>query len=160
MKPELKKLLMLSLTQYLLQISKKTMLRFLYLNIYSILIFCAGIFAIAVPLYLISKWLLIIQIIISIKLFLLSGRLFSSWNAKKKEIHILVNRNKKEFRPDTFEIFMQAPCGRLVTREALKDLGMQSEYKNLKILIKPFFQNLKENCFPTKTVVYINEKGI
>jgi len=136
------------------------MARFLYLNIYSFLIFCAGILALALPFYFITKWTLVVQAIIAIKLFMISGRLFSSWEYKKREIDLLVNRNKAEFRPDTFEIFMQAPCGRLVVREALRDLDMQERYGTLLKLKKPLLERLKGNCTPSNTVVFINGEKI
>jgi len=136
------------------------MARFLYLNIYSFLIVCAGILALALPFYFITKWTLIIQAIIAIKLFMISGRLFSSWEYKKREIDLLVNRNKAEFRPDTFEVFMQAPCGRLVVRQALRDLNMQEKYKTLLQLQKPFFERIKNNCTPANTVVYVNGEKV
>jgi len=136
------------------------MSRFLYLNIYAFLIVIAGILTLVLPFYLITKWILIAQGIIAIKLFFISGKLFSTWDAKKREIDLLVNRNKNKFRPDTFEIYMQAPCGRLVVREALRDLNMQKEYKSLLILQKPLLERLKNNCTPAKTVIYINEEFI
>jgi len=134
------------------------MSRFLYLNIYSILFVCAGIFTLILPFYLITKWTLVVQGIVAIKLFLVSNRLFSTWNAKKREIDLLVKRNKNEFRPDTFNIYMQAPCGRLVVREALRELNMQERYKSLLELQKPLLERLRNNCSLSETVIYINEK--
>jgi len=132
--------------------------RFLYLNIYAFLIVCAGILALLLPFYLISKWILIAQGIVAIKLFFISGKLFSTWPAKKREIDLLVKRNQNEFRPDTFEVYMQAPCGRLVVHEVLRDLNKQKEYKTLLKLQKPILERLRNNCTPTKTVIYINEE--
>jgi len=131
--------------------------RFLYLNIYSFLIVCAGILTLILPLYLITKWTLIAQGIIAIKLFLISSKLFSTWDTKKREIDLLVKRNKNKFRPDTFEVYMQAPCGRLVVHEALKELNIRGEYKTLLKLQKPFLERLKNNCTTSKTVIFINE---
>jgi hypothetical protein len=136
------------------------MSRFLYLNTYAILILLSGILTLVLPFYLITKWILIAQIIIAVQLFLISGRLFSTWDAKKREIYLLINRNKTEFRPDTFEIYMQAPCGRLVVREALRRLNKKSEYKTLLKLRKPFLERLKNNCTPSKTVIFINEESV
>jgi len=135
------------------------MSRFLYLNIYAFLLVLAGILTLVLPFYLISKWILVAQCIIALNLFLISGRLFSTWDAKKREIDLLVNRNKNEFRPDTFEIYMQAPCGRLVVHEALKELNIQKEYKTLKKLQKPLLERMKNNCMPVKTVIFINEES-
>jgi len=136
------------------------MSRFLYLNIYSFLIVCAGIMTLLLPFYLITKWTLVAQGIVSIYLFSISGRLFSTWDTKKREIDLLVKKNKNEFRPDTFEIYMQAPCGRLVVHEALKELNMRGEYKTLLKLQKSFLERLKNNCTPTKTIIFINEESV
>ena len=121
------------------------MSKFLYINIYAFLIVFAGILTLILPFYLITKWILIAQGITAISLFLISGKLFSTWNAKKREIDLLINRNKNEFRPETFEVFMQNPCGRLVVHEALKELNIQREYKTLLKLQKPIFKRLKKN---------------
>jgi len=134
------------------------MSRFLYLNIYSFLLAAAGILTLAAPFYFITKWSLVAQALISLYLFSMSGKLFSTWNDKKKEIDILVKRNQLAFRPDTFATFMQAPCGRLIVRQALRDLNRPNEYKSLKKLQKPLKERIRDNCIPTKTVVYINDK--
>jgi hypothetical protein len=136
---------------------KNDVSRFLYLNIYSFLIVCAGILTLVMPFYLIYKWTLVMQVIVAIKLFMISGRLFSTWENKKREIDLLTKRNQVEFRPETFEIFMQAPCGRLVVHQVLRDLNKPDEYKSLLKLQKPLLERLRNNCTPAKTVVYINE---
>jgi len=133
------------------------MSRFLYLNIYSFLLAGAGILTLTAPFYHLSKWTLVAQILIAIYLLTMSGNLFSAYKNKIKEIEILIKRNRVEFRPDTFEVFMQAPCGRLLVRSVLSDLGKGEEYKNLKKLKKPFLTEIKQFCAPVKSVVYINE---
>jgi hypothetical protein len=142
------------------QCKRNDVLRFLYLNIYSFLIICAGIITLVAPFYLITKWTLVIQVIIAIRLFMISGRLFSTWKNKKKEIDILKKRNQVEFRPDTFDVFMQAPCGRLLVRQVLQDLNISNEYKTLLKSQKPLLERLRNNCTPPKTVVYINEEFV
>jgi len=132
--------------------------RFLYLNIYSFLLAGAGILTLVAPFYLITKWTLIAQALIALYLFAMSGKLFSTYKSRKREIDLLVTRNRLAFRPDTFKVFMQAPCGRLVTRSALSELGKSNEYKNLFTMKKPFLTEIKENCAPVKSVVYINEE--
>jgi hypothetical protein len=101
---------------------------------------------------------LILQGLIAICLFSTAGKLFSTWGFKKREITLLVNKNRNGFRPETFKAFMQAPCGRLVVRQALQNLNMQGEYKTLLKLQKPLLERWKENCTPSKTVIYINEE--
>ena len=145
-------------TQLFLMHSKKSnVARFLFINIYSFLIVFAGILTLAFPFYLISRWTLVIQGIIAIKLFMISGKLFSTWENKKKEIDILTKRNEIEFRPDTFIKFLYAPCGRLVVRQTLRNLNKSGEYKNILKLRKPLLERLKDNCIPSKTIIYINE---
>ncbi|MDR2922248.1 MAG: hypothetical protein LBU85_02755 [Treponema sp.] len=112
------------------------------------------------PFYSITKWTLVVQGIVAIKLFLISGKLFSAWENKKREIDLLVKRNKNEFRPDTFEVYMQAPCGRLVVREALRELNKREKYKSLIKLQKPLLERLRNNCAPSRTVIFINEEKI
>jgi len=131
--------------------------RFLYLNIYSFLLAFAGILTIAAPFYMFSKWAIPVQGIVAVSFFVFSGALFSTWESKKREIELLTARNQNEFRPDTFTVFMQAPCGRLIVRETLRDLNMRDEYKSLLKLRKPLLEQLRDNCTTTKTVIYINE---
>ena len=148
-------------TQQFLMLSKKNnVARFLYINLYSFLLIFAGILTLAFPFYLITRWTLIIQGIIAIKFFMISGRLFSTWGNKMKEIDILTKRNQIEFRPDTFIKFINAPCGRLVVRQTLEDLNKSSEYKAILKLQKPLLERLKDNCTPVKTVIYINEETL
>jgi hypothetical protein len=134
------------------------MLRFLRLNIYSFLIVCAGILALAAPFHRLGRWILVIQALAAVKLFMIAGSLFSGWPDKKLKIEILKKKNKDEFRPDTFSVFMQAPCGRLVARQVLTDLHREGEYKSLLKLRKPLLERLRGNCMPIETVVYINEE--
>jgi hypothetical protein len=110
-----------------------------------------------VPFYRISRWILIIQVIAAIKLFTIAGRLFSTWKDKKLKMELLKKRNQSEFRPDTFCVFMQAPCGRLIVHQVLTDLDKHEEYKSLLKLRKPLPDRLRDNCMPVKTIVYINE---
>jgi hypothetical protein len=140
--------------------NKNGVLRFLYLNIYSFLLFVAGILTLAAPFYLITRWTLVAQAIIAIKLFAFAAKLLSAWDDKKLKMDILKKRNKDEFRPDAFTPFMQAPCGRLVARQVLRDLGKPEEYKSLLKLRRPLFERLRENCTPQKTVIYINKDSL
>ena len=103
--------------------------RFLYLNTYSFLLLFGGIILILISFLGIPKLLTIPSIIISFFFFYNSVKLFSSWNDKKVKCEILYKKNINEFRPDTFKVFMQAPCGRLVTKVVLKDLNQKEKYK-------------------------------
>lgn len=117
---------------------------------------CAGVAA-ALPLRKVLPFLLIPQIIISFLLFYYSVKLFSTWKDKKTKYKILLAKNKDGFRPESFKIFMQAPCGRLLTKAVLKDIGLKSKYKELLLYKEPFLVSLKNNFKPVHTRIYINE---
>lgn len=117
---------------------------------------CAGV-AVALPLRKVLPFLLIPQIIISFLLFYYSVKLFSTWKDKKTKYKILLAKNKDGFRPESFKIFMQAPCGRLLTKAVLKDIGLKSKYKELLLYKEPFLVSLKNNFKPVRTRIYINE---
>jgi len=136
------------------------MSRFLYLNIYAFLLVFAGILTLAAPFYMLNKWIIIAQGIAAVQLFAVSGKLFSAWGSKKREIELLIKRNRDNFRPDTFEKFMQAPCGRLIARQVLRDLNKPDEYKSLLKLRKPLLVRLRNNCSPVKTTIYINKEYV
>lgn len=131
--------------------------KFIYLNTYSFLLLFCGIISILVPFYKISKVLFIPQVIVFFIFFYYSVKLFSTYKDKLIKCDILLKKNKDEFRPETFKIFMQAPCGRLVTKSVLQDLNQKDKYKELLIYKEPFFVSVKNNFKPTKTSIYINE---
>lgn len=132
--------------------------RFLYLNTYSFLLLFGGLVVILLPFYKVSVLLLIPQFFLSILFFKPSIKLFSSWKDKKLKYKILMGKNKSQFRPDSFEIFMKAPCGRLLTKAVLKDLGMSHKYKELLVYKESFFVTIREGCKNQETKIYINEE--
>ena len=136
------------------------MLRFLYLNIYGFILCGTGILTLVIPFYWISKWTLVLQSIVAIKIFAIAIKLFSTWSDKKRSINILIKKNRGRFRPESFEEYMQAPCGKLVVRQVLKALNRQEDYKMLLTLQKPLLERWRNNCTPVKTVVYINKDKI
>jgi len=136
------------------------MLRFLYLNIYNFVLVFAGALALAIPLQLISKWFWILKGIAALYFFGQAINLFSTWQDKLIKREILIGKNKNEFRPDTFEIFMQAPCGRLLVRSVLSELGKSHEYKNLLKMKKPLLINIRDCCKPVETSVFVNEEAL
>lgn len=132
--------------------------KFIYLNTYSFLLLFCGIISILVPIYKVSKIFFIPQVIVFFIFFYYSVKLFSTYKDKLIKCNILLKKNKDEFRPETFKIFMQAPCGRLVTKSVLQDLNQKDKYKELLIYKEPFFVSVKNNFKPTKTSIYINEE--
>jgi hypothetical protein len=131
--------------------------RFIYLNTYSFLLLICGIIVFAIPLFIVSKILIIPQIVFTLFLLNSAIKLFATWNDKKRMYKVLILKNKKQFRADSFKDFMQAPCGRLLTKAVLKDLRLKEKYKELLVYKKTFFVSLKKNLKTQKTVIYINE---
>ncbi len=84
-------------------------------------------------------------------------KLFSTWEDKKIKYKILMGKNQKGFRPESFQVFMQAPCGRLLTKVVLKDLNLKEKYKELLYYKVPLSVSLKNSCQKSKTTIYINE---
>lgn len=136
----------------------RNLFRFIYLNFYFFLLLICGIVLIIVPLYKVSMFLLIPQILLSLFFIYESFKLLSAWKDKQLKYEILKGKNSKEFRPETFKIFMQAPCGRLLVKSVLKDLNMKYRYKELLVYKQSFIDSLKNNIKPQKAVIYINEE--
>lgn len=137
--------------------SISTFPRFMYLNLYAFLLLIGGIGIAVIPLYRISPWLLIPQS--SIVILFLRGAIsiFQSWHTKQRKYDILIERNKDQTRPDTLGEYMEAPCGKLLVRLVLKDLGRPDDYRMLQKLKQPLWIWLKKQCHePKSTVVYIN----
>ncbi|GHV96769.1 hypothetical protein AGMMS50293_30890 [Spirochaetia bacterium] len=131
--------------------------RVLYLNSYSLLLILSGILILLPPFYKISRVFLCFQIIAALKCFMVSFRLFSAWDEKKRMMALLINRNQREFRPDTFKVYMQAPCSRLLVKSVLKQLGQKQHYRDLLIYKPSLLQSIKETIRPVDTKIYINE---
>lgn len=132
-------------------------IRFIYLNTYSFLLLICGIAVVLVPFFLLSKLFVIPQVILFIVCIKHSLQTFSTWNNKKKKYAILMERNRIHFRPETFRPYMQAPCGRLLAKAVLEDLGQKDRYKELLEFKPPLFESIKKNCTRQKPRIYINE---
>ena len=138
---------------------KHKFFRYCYLNAYGFLLLFLSILAIAIPLYKISVWFLLPQGIVALYTLSQAAKLFSTWPDKKRKYEVLYGKNKKQFDPESFKLFMQMPCGRLLTKVVLSDLGKKGEYPSLVKKYKPTFVQAVKNSFapPIKTAVYINE---
>lgn len=137
-----------------------TFSRFIYLNAYAFLLLFMGTGIALIPLYRISPWLVLVQAIPTLICLANGLRIFRSWKDKGRKYRILMERNSEAFRPDSFAEYMQAPCGRLLVRIVLKDLGKSDMYRSLLTLRKPVIDNLRSGCTPQKTIVYIDGKRI
>ena len=133
----------------------RKIMRFLYLNIYAFFILFCGIISVMIPLYKVSWWLIIPQIIISLFCLKQAVQLLSTWADKMAKYDLLMRRNSNEFHPISFKPFMNAPCGRLLTKAVLRDLGLRSRYRDLLVYREPLIVFMRKNCVPQKTRIYI-----
>lgn len=106
--------------------------RFMFLNIYAFILIGFALIIAFLPLYKLSWLCLLIQYPFSLGLAYWGIDIISRWDRKVRDYNLLIERNMHEFRPDTFMGHMTAPCGRLLTKIVLKDLGYEDKFKGLK----------------------------
>lgn len=133
--------------------------RFLYLNFYAWLLLALALAAVLVPLWRVSPWFLVLQVPVAFACLKGGAGILSGWPDKKRKYAMLMERNRPELRPDTFAVYAQAPCGRLLIRVVLADLGAAGRYRSImKALPRPSLRaRLRGACTRrTTTTVYIN----
>jgi len=100
--------------------------RFLYINIFAFLLigFSAVIFFLPLEVFfIIFKFLCVI-------LTAAGGiGIFSQWKSKNRKLKILIARNTKQLRLDTFEDLKESPCGRVIADIVLRELRKSENYK-------------------------------
>ncbi len=137
--------------------SISTFRRFIYINIYAFLILLVGIGIIFLPLSSLASYCIYVQILFSLVCLKSSISIFKTWKAKKRRYKKLIETNKDNFNPNSFEEYMKAPCGRLLVKLVLEDLNEKEQYKKLKIYKISWLKTLKsifKSKKPAKTVVY------
>ena len=130
--------------------------RFLYLNSYAFLLIFIGVGIAVIPCYRWHWSLVVIQALFALMCIYYAMKIFSSWPEKKRVYKVLIERNEKEVRPETFNDYMQAPCGRLLAHIVLKDLGRQDQFAELDKLQKHFWQIKRSDCLPKETKIVIH----
>lgn len=73
---------------------------------------------------------------------------------------VLMGINHGGFSPESFKTYMKAPCGRLMVKAVLRDLGLGDEYGKLLAYKEPLLFSIKANCAPVETSIYINEEAL
>ena len=73
---------------------------------------------------------------------------------------VLMGKNQQGFSPESFKTYMKAPCGRLMAKAVLRDLGLDGEYTKLLAYREPILVSIKANCAPVDTRIYINEEAL
>ena len=82
------------------------------------------------------------------------------WEHKKRQYVLLMAKNKKSFSAESFKIYMKAPCGRIMARAVLNDLGIREKYRELLAYREPLLVSIKNNFVPQDAKIYINEEMI
>jgi len=118
--------------------------RFLYINIFAFLLAGLSVLIFLVPL---DIFLIVFKIICVILPLVGSINIFSKWKAKNKKIQILVARNRKGIRLETFDHLGKTFCGRLMVDLALRDLRKYEPYSSF---TKPEWKEIKNTVFDKK----------
>lgn len=137
--------------------SISTFRRYIYINIYAFLIILMGIGIIFLPLSGISPYLIYVQILLALICLKAAISILEKWNSKKRRYKKLIEANTDCFNPDSFKEYMQAPCGRLLVKVVLDDLGKKEQYNKLKKTRISWIRTIKSNFKVTKTVIYKKE---
>jgi hypothetical protein len=136
----------------------KNILRFVFLNIYSFFLLGLGIAVILIPadiFILLFRYLVVLWCIVG------ACTIISRYNIKKRQLAILIKRNKKEIRPDTFKAYLKTPCGQLLVSMAISNLRKTENYVNLSVAewerVKHIVFRRKFGRRPNK---YFHKKGV
>jgi len=102
--------------------------RFLYLNIYAFALVVLGVLVFFIPTDIFVK---VVKFLFAAS-FVFSGiGLFVRWKAKIRRMGILVARNRKTFRRDSFKEIRTTLCGLLMVHLVLRDLRKTENYISL-----------------------------
>ena len=66
-------------------------------------------------------------------------------------------KTKKGYSAETFKVFMKAPCGRILVKAVLNDIGLKHKYKELLKFKESLLILIKKNFATVETNIYINE---
>ena len=135
----------------------KTVPRFIFLNAYAFLLvfLCIGITVISFVFC--SGVIFAACLFIALICLHMGIKIFATWPGKIKHYNKLMETNSQLFSPDSFKEYIQAPCGSLLTRVVLKDLGKTDQYPNLCKLRLPLRERIRSIYEPHRTVIYIRE---
>lgn len=132
--------------------------RFLYLNLWAFFLLLTGIALAVLPVYRLGTVAVVIQVIAVTIVGRGAINIFRTWDDKKRKYTVLVERNRAALRPDTFNEYLDAPCGRLLVKVVLSDLGQSDRYRAMRKARPGFWTCKKENFRRQNVRVYINPK--
>ena len=99
-------------------------LRFCYLNTYAFLLLALGAAAALIPP---AVFVLILKYGAALFLLAVAVTMLSGWKTKKRVMAVMMGRNRKTFRPETFRRHAKTFCGRLMVRVLIKDLAANGD---------------------------------
>ena len=132
-----------------------TLQRYIFVNTYAFLLLFAAISIGCLPLYKLNIWYVVVQVVVALVLLSYAVKIFKTFPAKKKRYQRLIEANQHQLQVESFEEYMQAPCGRLLVRVVLTDINQRDAYPQLKKLKAPLPERFKKACVPQKTVIYV-----
>jgi hypothetical protein len=103
-------------------------IRFLYINSFAFLLMGLGAGIFLVPT---DVFLMILKTIAALWCAAGGVVILFQWKSKARKMVILLARNKKELRPDTFKKLTGTLCGQLMARLTLADLRKTEVYRDL-----------------------------
>lgn len=133
-----------------------TFTRIMYLNFWALFLLFLGAGVALLPLYRFGTAALVVQVLAVALIEKGALNIFRTWGDKKRKYNVLTERNRNAFRPDTFEEYMQAPCGRLLVKVVLADLGMPERYASLKRMKRGFWTCRKDRFRTENARIWIN----
>ncbi len=136
--------------------------RYIYLNTYAYLLLFMGVGIAFVPLYKAHWSLAAAQAVLVAVVIKAAFKILFRWKEKKRCYHVLVERNRNGVRDELFKEYMQAPCGRLLVKVVLNDLGERQHYKILKkkytVSLRDTVREMRASKKNRKTIVYIADE--
>ncbi|MBQ8336320.1 MAG: hypothetical protein IJY44_02165 [Bacteroidaceae bacterium] len=133
--------------------------RYVYLNTYAYLLLFMGVGIAFVPLYRVHWLLAAVQAVLVAVVLKAAFKILLRWKEKKRSYNVLVERNRNGIRDELFKEYMQAPCGRLLVKVVLNDLGERQRYKILKrkysVSLLDTVREMRAGRKNRKTIVYI-----
>ena len=136
----------------------QTVPRFIFINAYAFILLFLSIGITVISFIFCSGILFIACLLIGFICLQMAIKIFATWPGKIRHYNKLMENNTQVFSPDSFKEYIQAPCGCLLTRIVLKDLGKTDQYPNLCKLRSPLGERIRSVCEPHKTVIYIRNK--
>lgn len=110
----------------------KSFFRFLYLNIYGLLLLLGGLGLTMVPVFQISVPLFVGKCLVVMFCQYKGIQILAQWPQKKKFYRQLIVINSRTIKESSFETFVCSPCGRLLTKAVLKSLGRSECYREIR----------------------------